>query len=219
MTTTTGLYGHTPIVATGKTRAFASVTATEGSASLGFTNTGSPLITGDDIFVSTTADAGVQYMGLATAHSAAGVTCQFISQESIAGTGKVWTPTSSMKFEYAYSPGAYRENFESGTRLFVSRGNAAYSIQFQDIHTTFRLNFNPLKMDDWVDWTTFILTTRSAGTKPFSIALWHPFQEKSLTYQVRADMANLSVTTVDKVVASFSQSFFIVASDTYDETA
>ena len=215
MTETGGLYEHTPIIAYGKAKSFSGAGSTAGTRTITFTNTPSGIATGEHVFTSASGDGTVQYHGVCTETTGTtSIAMQYPTQTTLS-SGKVWTPTAAVDFRYQVSPGSQQDTVHLGTDLFISKGNVAYPVQSADAYETFALSFNPAHPADFEELKTFLVTTRTKGTKTFSLAFWHASRELSTTYEVYAYPSTLSVTHVGPQIASFSLQFFVVTADTY----
>ena len=218
MSTTTGLYEHTPIIAYGKVQNFTNAASAEGSRTITFTNSGgNAIVVGDHVFTSLSGGTQVQYHGVCTlVTSTTSIATQYATQNVMAGNNDyVWVPTAAVDFQYQVAPGSQQDTVHLGTELFISKGNVAYPVQSADAYETFALSFNPAHPADFEELKTFLVTTRTKGTKTFSLAFWHASRQLSTTYEVYAYPSTLSVTHVGPQIASFSLQFFVVTADTY----
>ena len=215
MTYTTGLRALRPILAIDKSKAkTTSAAVTEGDKAFTFTNTSSAIVVDDLVFLSSSADASIQFLGKCTVSDDAGITTQFGAQSSTGASSKIWTPTSYAYFEYG-AAGGTANLIDPGSTVTVTRGAVAYAQQTADTLERVRVAVGVARPSTWQSFRTLVITTLSVGTTPCSLAFWDAPTGAARCVEGLVDLGAFSFTADADDVTSFGFEMIVQTEDTY----
>ena len=214
MTTDPGI--HDVIAALGKTGEHSLTSeAAEGSTALVFTNSGTTIDDGDQVFTSDLAATNIQYRGIASDSDGSGISVSIAAQETLAINAVVWKPTAFAYFPWRWAVGGLSDEKDYGIATAVSRGSEVYKTKVQDTHQFIDLLLRPMEVDKGVAFRTFLEDSIEEGLSPFSLGWYDDNALDSRVDKVVIMTDGNLLKKINLVTASLVLKLFLHTADSY----
>lgn len=199
---------HNPIVAFGIVNEFTlGATPSEGAQTFTFTNTGpNAVVVGDPVFVRSSDETVLQYLGTATAVTTANITSTVPLQDAVGASATLWVPSN-----YVLFTGEIRESqgleTDDGTVTRLTQAGAPLNYQFKDPVQTIRMSFWVRESTAHADWLDFLATDRRGSIDSFNFAYYDMDERITKTIKCKVVAGGHTSTRIMHNRTSFTESF------------